>query len=209
MRYGLLFLLPLLLILACKDKVTDPGDGGGGGGENPLTSSRGLMPLAVGNWWDYRYSTSADTVVDFRRMVRAKRTLNQSEYYVLVDSTIGGAVDTVGYMRNDHDGGVMMLNFPADSSTVEDTLFKYPHVNSGNYYHFNQDCVLVLYDFPGGPWSHNGSLIHAMVYQQFAISLPGHSRTFVLREDSLGILSQTSGGPANRSFALVAYRVVM
>jgi hypothetical protein len=158
------------------------------------------MPLTVGNWWEYRYATSDTTTPpDFRRCVRAKSTIHQDDYYLLVDSSYhSGTLDTVYYLRNAHNVGVMELDYPPDG-TQEDTLFKWPNVHSGYYYFFRQDCMLVGYDYPG---FHGGES-----YSRYLNGSRDSWIGYVLKSDSTGLTNQVGFGP-DSSFSLVNYHVM-
>ncbi|HEY3295253.1 MAG TPA: hypothetical protein VGL38_07430 [bacterium] len=205
MKCWLLILLPLLFF-GCDDRVTSaPGDTGG---EPMVTVSKGLMPLAVGNWWEYRTDAAEpESTCTFRRSIVAVREIRNNRYYLFVDSIRGSAPDTVFYLRNERGTGVMQLPYPADSCAREELLFRYPYARSGNYYWFDQDCVLVLYNFPGGPCVIGDSVLRTMMYQRFEDGDRHRSVSYAVSSDSLGLMSQTGDGPGGYGFDIVTCHV--
>jgi hypothetical protein len=207
LKLWILLLLPLLFF-GCRDKVTNP-DGDGGGGGTPLSASEGLIRLNVGNWWDYEYSQSSGLLEPgFRRIVRAKVSLHNSEYYLLVDSMREtGRIDTAFYLRNQRDLGVVMLPYPADSAE-EDTLFRWPQVHAGTTYWCQQDCVVALYDYPGHTQVEGDSTYHLMLYQTFVNGSQDTTRVFSVSGDSIGILKETNVGAGGRYYTLTGYHLI-
>ena len=196
---GMVFSLCLLLI-GCRDKVISSGDRYS---DTPGIGNSGLMPLTVGNWWDYRYTSldTTDTLPDFRRIVRAMRTIHDHDYYLMVDSDCHtGVLDTLYFLRNEHNGGVMELNYPLDS-IPEDTLFAWPHILAAGIYFFRQDCVQTLWDYPG----HHGS----ESYFRFPHDSSNSAITYTFMSDSTGMVRQSYGiSPFGWGFYLVNSHVV-
>jgi len=207
MRYLILLLLPLLLI-GCHHKVAGLDDNTS---QNPGESDPGLIPMRVGNWWDYevrRYNP--DSIYTVRREIRDFGVLGVHEYYTFVDSIYPtGELDTLYYLRNVRDLGVMALNYPPDSAFTEDTLFWWPNVHAGYNYWYGQDSIVVLYDYPGFNFSCD-TLGPIMGYQRFYGGDAHRSRTYQFLADTIGLLSEfnmelpTDGG----DLSLTAYHVV-
>jgi hypothetical protein len=205
MLFGILF--GGLLLAGCRTKVTEPTFIP----NNTPTTQAGMIPLTVGNWWEYSVQLydSALTAYSFRRMVRAKHQVDNDDYYLLVDSMLeGGRLDTFCYMRWNKDAGIIVLPCPADSGVHGDTLFMYPHVRAGTRYWFQQDSVIVLYDPPGGHEMIGDSLCTVMAYQRFVRGDRNTSYIYDLIPDSIGVIRGSFNGVNSYVYALVNYHVM-
>lgn len=202
MKYGLLLLLPLMLLAGCRDK-DDPPD------YAPVSGAVGLMPLAVGNWWEYEVTASsgADTVYSFRRMVKSQRMFGEADYYVVVDSQYTtSVVDTFGYFRNTAGTGVMQTLSLADTAQV-DTLFLFPNIVPTTRWRFGADSVVALSDAEGYTWDGLGDSTNTVVaYQRWQTG--GGSFQYLLAADSLGLLSAVYAGTDPFRYHLTAFHVI-
>jgi len=201
-----IFALFMPLLIGCGHKVTDPGDSYG---EHPLSPSEGLIPMSVGNWWDYQVrSYNPDTTYTVRRKIRAVHTLGPNQYYMFVDSAAGSShLDTLYFLRNIRNIGVMAIMYPPDSALTEDTLFWWPHVHAGYHYWFGQDSMLVLYDEPGFDLP-TDTLGPIMSYQRFVNGSRAHYYTYNFLGDTIGLLSEYDNSEIDPEYTLTAYHVV-
>jgi hypothetical protein len=194
----------LLLVLGCREKAI-LSDGANGQDE---TRSGGIIPLQVGNWWDY-HGHRQGVACAFRRRVCEKRTIQGLDYYVLVDSMFEtGATDTVCLMRNVTGLGVVTASYTSPNAADADTLFQYGGIRTGSQYWFHQDSVVVLYGPPGGPLLFSDSLYRVFGYQRFVLGgLWPLSYVSYLRTDSIGMLEEYLDGDEGYWYGLMDYYV--
>jgi hypothetical protein len=205
MRYAILILLTLLVI-GCRHKIVEQEETSD---VIPGQSVQGLIPMRVGNWWEYRVrSYNPDSVYTVRREIRDFGVLGTHEYYTFVDSLYPtGELDTLYYLRNVRDLGVVGLSHPPDAAFTEDTLFWWPQVHAGYNYWYGQDSVVVLYDYPGFN-STADTLGPIMSYQRFVGGSSSTTRTYSLLADTIGLLSEEGNAFDGRSYDLTAYHVL-
>lgn len=108
--------------------------------------SRGLLPICVGNYWEYLVHDSAGPDYTIRRAVYRVETLGGLDFYLFAQYIPGGGdVDTLYYLRNSGggSGGVQRIEHPAGNPPSTSLWFRYP-ANSGQFSIVGQDCVLVV-----------------------------------------------------------------
>lgn len=148
--------------------------------------SDGVIPLCVGNWWQYHVTDSAGPDYDMHRNIRSIAYPGGLDYY-LTTTQLEPPVspeDTLYYLRNFSDG-CWKLDFPLNAQP-RDQLFKYP-ATVGQFYFADGDCVLVA--GTGINIDVNGTLYtNVSIYQRFYS--PTHSVQIYVEPVTVGIIRE-------------------
>jgi hypothetical protein len=109
--------------------------------------SSGVLPLCVGNFWDYVVTDTVGGDYHLRREIVQLDYPTGLDYYLLAQWVIQPTPipDTLYYLRNfspEPNSGCWKLNHPAGLNPVPQMLYKYPAMLS-DYYYVDGDCVLV------------------------------------------------------------------
>lgn len=160
--------------------------------------SDGVIPLCVGNWWEYLVTDSTGPDYAMRRYIRSIAYQGGLDYY-LTTTQLEPPVspeDTLYYLRNFSDG-CWKLDHPLGSDPDRDQLYKYPAA-VGQFYFADGDCVLVA--GTGINIDVNGTLYtNVSIYQRFYS--PTHSVQIYVEPVTVGIIREqefVSDNPTTR-----------
>ncbi|MBU1985459.1 hypothetical protein KJ815_13760, partial [bacterium] len=152
--------------------------------------SDGLIPVCVGNYWEYDVD-SADVHSSIRRRVAEDVTfLSGDDYYRIIQSPLfGGQPDSLYYLRNSIGQGTLMEKHPLPATPAPEIMFRYPTGVSGSYYYALGDCVVVLNAYPGISIPIRDTTYTGVVsYQRFFRN--GRSIQYWIRPNDVGIVRE-------------------
>ncbi len=149
--------------------------------------SFGLLPLCLGNYWEYEVDSIGGQDITIARQVSAVGMANGVDYYLMAEWPLpGGERDSLYYLRNS-DFGTAMVPYPLPVSPNPVTLYRYPG-SIGQFSRVGQDCVLVVGVnslVQVGDTSYTG----CMGYQWFR---PDETNTEIwIKPQSVGIVKET------------------
>ncbi|RPH95167.1 fibronectin type III domain-containing protein, partial [candidate division KSB1 bacterium] len=157
--------------------------------------SSGLIPICVGNVWEYRVDTTGGAYW-MRRRVLSVDYPNGLDFYLWGQAPVtGGRTDTLYYLRNFTDVGCHIINYPLSENPLSQVLFRYPVAAAGVFYWVDGDCVLVL--STGMSLTVQGEVYSGVyVYQRFFDPL--HTIQYYIKPNTVGIIQEDEWtGPVN------------
>ena len=143
-------------------------------GHSPLTPpitvdyrlrSPGLIPMAVGNEWNYDVSDTIGSSIETHRIRTA--TFFQGQDFYLFTQTRGVFEDSVYYLRNDSTAqppGSFMLHWPPRQDDHPQLLFKYPVARLDSYFVDGNKVQVVS---TGEDINVGGTVYHVVLYEWF------------------------------------------
>jgi hypothetical protein len=150
--------------------------------------SDGIIPICLGNYWDYR--DSSQTVVTMRRHLLEVAYPLGIDFYLFGETPVaGGPTDTLYYMRNFADQGAFIIGYPLFPNAQPQMLFRYPMASVGDYYYAGGDCVLVLRGRPGMSLR-VGDVVYTGVLAYERFFDPGHRTIYWVRPETVGIVRE-------------------
>jgi hypothetical protein len=102
----------------------------------------GIIPICIGNFWQYRAVAAHDTSVIRQDVVSSVVYLDTLDYYPFSETVNGGQPDTVFYGRNIEGEGFTTVPYPLPGSPVGSTLYLYPAIVGERRIH-GSDTVVV------------------------------------------------------------------
>ncbi|MCX6601945.1 MAG: fibronectin type III domain-containing protein [bacterium] len=152
--------------------------------------SDGVIPICIGNYWQYRVDSSGGTDFDLRRSVMSVDFSTGSDYYLVGEGPPAGSItDTLYYLRNFSGEGCYVISYPLGESPVPELLYRYPPLPAGSYYYCQRDCVLVLVSSPGQSMIVSGVTYTGVIAFQRFFS-PTHSVQYYLKPQTVGIIQE-------------------
>jgi len=111
--YLILFLLGILILVACEDKSTEPIE----------EKTNTLLPLAVGNTWNYKkYNQSSDSICIETWSILNKTSVDDKEYFLITITGFGN-----GYLvARSESNGFFLSGFDSTNGFSWPIFFKYP-----------------------------------------------------------------------------------
>jgi hypothetical protein len=107
--------------------------------------SDGVIPLCLGNYWQYRVDSVGGTDFDLRRSVISVDFLTGADFYLVGEGPPAGPVtDTLEYLHNFTGEGCKVIGYPLPDPVVPELLYRYPPLPAGSHYVCQGDCVEVL-----------------------------------------------------------------
>jgi hypothetical protein len=89
-----------------------------------MAATKDHLPLQVGNYWDFQSFGNSQTGTQVHREVAALTTINDHEYYLLINSAVNGeySYKDSSYYRIDDQGFVYI--YRKNTGTLEDNRFR-------------------------------------------------------------------------------------
>jgi hypothetical protein len=152
--------------------------------------SDGVIPICIGNYWQYRVDSVGGTDYDMRRSVMSVDFSTGSDYYLVGEGPPAGtATDTLHYLRNFGGEGCYIINYPLGEDPLPELLFRYPPLPAGSHYTCQHDCVLVLVSSPGQSMVVSGETFDGVIAFQRFFS-PTHSVQYFIKPQTVGIIQE-------------------
>jgi hypothetical protein len=166
--------------------------------------SRGIIPVAVGNWWEYSVD-SAGTQFSTRRTIVHPVFHNGQDFYLMTERSGGSLTDSSVYLRNNPNEGCMMLHFPLLPNDNPQLLFRYPAVTLQDSYYVDGQIVEVVVASPGQSLVIGDSVYtHVLVFDRFFS--PSHWIQYYIKPETHGIIRELEYTGSRTSPVLVATR---
>jgi len=152
--------------------------------------SDGVIPICIGNYWQYRVDSSGGTDFDTRRSVMSVDFTTGSAFYLIGEGPPAGtATDTLHYLRNFGGEGCKIIAYPLGDDPLPELLFRYPPLPAGSHYTCQGDCVLVLVSNPGQSMVVSGETFDGVIAFQRFFS-PTHSVQYFIKPQTVGIIQE-------------------
>jgi hypothetical protein len=149
--------------------------------------SRGLIPLAVGNWWEYAVDSN-NTRFTTRRTVSRATIFNGRDYYLLSERS-AGPTDSLYFLRNTQDQGCVMVHHPLSESDIPQLLFRYPALMLQDSYFVDGHKVEVVVAFPGQDKMIGDTVYHnVLAYDRYFST--SHWVRYWIKPETIGILRE-------------------
>jgi hypothetical protein len=150
--------------------------------------SNGVIPLCLGNYWDYHVDTTGTTHdYDTRRKVDSVAFFYGEDFYLLRGSDVPLGSEQPLYFLHNLDGfGCAVFPYPAGPDPNPEILFHYPG-QPGDFYFVQGDCVLVA---ENSATLQIGSTLYrdVYIYQRFFTSQ--HTIQYFVKPETIGILRE-------------------
>ncbi len=105
--------------------------------------SFGLIPLCVGNYWEYNVDSVGGQDFVLARRVSEYEMVSTSPYFLMTEVPYaGGEPDSLYYLRNDGTG-TFYVDYPLPQNPTPELFFRYPGT-LGQHVIVGGDCVLVI-----------------------------------------------------------------
>jgi hypothetical protein len=152
--------------------------------------SDGVIPICIGNYWQYRVDSSGGTDYDMRRTVMTVDFSTGSDYYLVGEGPPAGSItDTLYYLRNVSGEGCNVISYPLGESPLPELLYRYPTLPAGSRYVCQRDTVLVLVDSPGQSMTVSGVTYEGVIaFERFFT--PTHRVQYFIKPQTVGIIQE-------------------
>jgi hypothetical protein len=152
--------------------------------------SDGVIPICIGNYWQYAVDSSAGTDFDLRRTVMSVAYPEGSAFYLIGEGPPAGSItDTLYYLRNVSGEGCRIISYPLGENPVPELLYRYPTLPAGSHYTCQGDCVLVLVSSPGQSMVVSGVTYNGVIAFQRFFS-PTYSVQYYIKPQTVGIIQE-------------------
>jgi hypothetical protein len=165
--------------------------------------SDGVIPICIGNYWEYHVDSTSGTDLDLQRTVIGIAYPGGTDFYLIGEGAPAGApTDSLYYLRNFASDGCYLIDYPLGAAPQPELLFRYPPLPAGSYYRCDRDCVLVLVSSPGQSLTVSGVTYTGVIaYQRFFS--PTHSVQYFIKPQTVGIIQEREyrGSPSDPTLA--------
>ncbi len=118
--YLILFLLGILILVACEDKSTEPIE----------EKTNTLLPLALGNTWNYKlYNQSSDSTGQVIWTINKKIIVDSKEYFLITSTGFGNSSLVAKLETN----GLFFSYYDSTNGFTSPFFFKYPANDNETY----------------------------------------------------------------------------
>lgn len=125
------FLFSLTFFLRCNDNSISPIE----------EKTNSLLPLSVGNTWNYKlYSSASDSIGQVNWNIIKMISVNEKEYYLI--SSIG--LDDKYYVARNETSGLFFSIYDSTNGFTSPFFFKYPAVDNETYQYQIPDTDSIL-----------------------------------------------------------------
>ena len=129
--YLILFLLCILILVACEDKSTEP----------IQEKTNTLLPLAVGNTWNYKlYNQSSDSTGQVIWNITKKITIDSKEYFLIASTGFGSSY----FACKNENNGLFLSTYDTLNGLKSPFFFKYPANDNETYQYQMQGTDSIL-----------------------------------------------------------------
>jgi hypothetical protein len=150
--------------------------------------SDGIIPICLGNYWQYRVDSTVGTDYDMRRTVLTMTYVEGVPFYMIGEGPPAGtATDTLHYLRNFSGEGCYVVNYPLGDDPLPELLFRYPPLPAGSYYYCQRDCVQVVISSPGQSMNVNGVPYDGVIAFERYFT-PTHRVVYYIKPQTIGII---------------------
>ncbi len=149
--------------------------------------SAGIIPLCVGNWWEYAVLDTVGADYSVHREVIALDYPLGLDYYLMAQWVVEQTPtpDTLDYLRNYSDG-CWQLSYPLSGSPAPQRLYKYP-AQVGQFYFADGDCVLVA---GTGVSVTVNQVVYSNCYVYQRYYTPSYSIQIYIKPETVGIVRE-------------------
>jgi len=173
--------------------------------------SPGIIPLALGNFWNYDVDSAGSTLSE-RRSVDATLSAGGQDYFLITQSN-GSRVDSLYYLRNDSlAAGCEMLHWPHLQAEQPQLLFKYPDSQVNDSSMVDGLPVKILVAQPGENKVVNGHVYDHVIAYDWYVTRTQWMR-FYIRPETVGIIQEehytgtVQNAVLHSTWTLVTYNV--
>jgi len=118
--YLILFLLGILILVACEDKSTEPIE----------EKTNTLLPLTLGNTWNYKlYNQSSDSTGQVIWTINKKIIVDSKEYFLITSTGFGNSSLVAKLETN----GLFFSYYDSTNGFTSPFFFKYPANDNETY----------------------------------------------------------------------------
>lgn len=150
--------------------------------------SAGVVPICIGNYWEYEVDTVGTDYVMRRQIVTVAYPLGIDFYLMQQARAAGGTPDSLYFLRNFNNQGCMVINHPLPSSPSPELWFRYPPGSTQDFYYVQGDCMKVVNSSPSTVIVGDTIFTGVISYQRFFTAQ--HSIQYFVRPNDVGIVQE-------------------